>query len=251
MYRGWRKGFIKIFVFCQLLIFSKPMFSVGVGGSLGYAFSGSLSKGEVGKNNVSVNSLDMRGTFSWSYIDLTTGLRLDIGKSRITVFSEIANGTNAPSSTTTPNAQISGKFNTYNESFNIQYLTFEILGKIPIIAGMTANTKLYPLFGIALDIPIFGIDPSVYAISLDQKDIKKLDANYMKDNYGEYYLRLLEHHLAIWGELGLGLDIYMNEKVALRPQILCGISHAIIPNKRDLGISYKIDLRLGFSYYKR
>lgn len=240
-----RSFFIKISVFCLFFVLAEPVFSMRFGGSLGYGFSGTLAKDKEGKNSVTTNSLDLRSTFAWNYVDLSFGLRLDVEKSHIIFFSDIEKGTKVPNPTTTPTSQIKGKFETYDDVYTIQYFTFELLGKVPAIVGLTANTSLYPLFGVAIDLPIFGIVPPDFLIALQGEE--KIDP---KENYGEYYLMLLKNHLAIWGKLGIGLDIFTNDKVCLRPQLLCGITHAIVPNKRDLGIRYKIDLRLGFSYKK-
>lgn len=251
MRKGFGRSFIRVFVFLQLFIFSKPMFSVGFGGALDYAFQGSLAKGEEGKNSVAINSLAVRSTFAWRYFDLSLGLKLDIGKSRITSFYDIAKGDLAPNHSMSPLAQIKGRFETWNDVYTMQYFTFEALGKIPTIVGMNTDVELCPLFGVAIDVPLFGVSVPDFLIPLQENIYNKSILDNLEDNLSTYYLLLLQNHLAIWGELGLGLDIYVNEKIALKPQLLCGISHAIIPNKRDLGISYKIDLRLGFSYYKR
>ncbi len=169
-----------------------------------------------GKYSMSMMQMGVNGFFDAQYVTAKLGIAFNVGNPKI-------------SYSITQKAL--GIENTKSDSVVLEktsftYLDFALLGKYPFKVGIA---KIYPLLGFDFRINV--------SAKYDGEDMKEHMTSEQKNALNQYYF-----------VLGLGSDIYVMDKLFIRPMAMFGIQMNPAKDNPFLEGSANLTVKNGFNY---
>ena len=141
-----------------------------------------------GKYSMSMMQIGVNGFFDAQYVTAKLGIAFKVGDPKTSIYLNV-NGTDILNR------------NIAQEKLSLTYMNFALLGKYPFKVGIA---KIYPLLGFDFRINV--------SAKYNGEDIRQHLTSKQKDALNQYYF-----------VLGLGSDIYVMDKLFIRPMAMFGI----------------------------
>ena len=194
---------------------------LSVGGGLDFRYlsqsvkmSASLARIPIrGKVSSSMMQMGVNGFFDAQYVTAKLGLAFKVGDPKTSIYLNV-NGTDILNR------------NIAQEKLSLTYMNFALLGKYPFKVGIA---KIYPLLGFDFRINV--------SAKYDGEDMKEHMTSEKKNALNQYYF-----------VLGLGSDIYVMDKLFIRPMAMFGIQMNPAKDNPFLEGSANLTVKNGFNY---
>ena len=166
-----------------------------------------------GKYSMSMMQMGVNGFFDAQYVTAKLGIAFNVGDPKTSIYLNV-NGTDILNR------------NIAQEKLSLTYMNFALLGKYPFKVGIA---KIYPLLGFDFRINV--------SAKYDGEDMKEHMTSEQKNALNQYYF-----------VLGLGSDIYVMDKLFIRPMAMFGIQMNPAKDNPFLEGSANLTVKNGFNY---